>query len=115
MVRIALEIERARRRRCDPFLPVLMIVGMAHHLAVEVPEVSKDLLHGCRRIMEIYEAWSTGLGDHLRAIPIRASTSPRRRTGRVAGALFSVAWTPRIPFSAITIGIRPATLAAFSI
>ena len=39
----------------DPFLPVLMIAGMAHHLAVEVPEVSTELLHGCRRIMEIYE------------------------------------------------------------
>ena len=73
----------------DPFLPVLMIVGMAHHLAVEVPEVSTELLHGCRRIMEIYGAWSTALGDHLRPIPIRASTSPRQRSGRAAGAFFS--------------------------
>ena len=73
----------------DPFLPVLMIVGMAHHLAVDVPDVSTELLHGCRRIMEIYGAWSTALGDHLRPIPIRASTSPRQRNGRAAGAFFS--------------------------
>ena len=73
----------------DPFLPVLMIVGMAHHLPLEVPEVSTELLHGCSRVMEIYEAWSTELGDSLRRMPIRASGRPRERRGRAAGAFFS--------------------------
>ena len=73
----------------DPFLPVLMILGMAHHLPLEVPEVSTELLQGCNRVMEILSAWSTKLGDSLRRIPIRASGRPQKRRGRAAGAFFS--------------------------
>ena len=39
----------------DPFLPVLAIVGMGHHVPIEMPEVSTELLDGCTRIMEIYD------------------------------------------------------------
>ena len=73
----------------DPFLPVLALVGMKHHAAISMPEVSTELRDGCTRIMEIYDAWSTELGDALRRVPIAAPTQPRPRTGQAAGAFFS--------------------------
>jgi hypothetical protein len=73
----------------DPFLPILMLLGMAHHLPVEVPEASTELLDGCRRIMEIFERWSAEHGDDLRRIPIRARGRERERRGRAAGSFFS--------------------------
>ena len=73
----------------DPFLPLLALVGMKHGAPVEMPEVSTELLDGCTRIMEIYDAWSAALGDDLRRMPIAAPTQPRPRTGRAAGAFFS--------------------------
>jgi hypothetical protein len=54
-----------------------------------MPEVSTELLDGCTRIMEIYDAWSTALGDGLQRVPMTAATRPRPRTGRAAGAFFS--------------------------
>jgi hypothetical protein len=73
----------------DPFLPVLALLGMRYHAGIEMPEVSTELRDGCTRIMEIYDAWSTALGDTLRRVPIAAPTRPRPRTGRAAGAFFS--------------------------
>jgi hypothetical protein len=73
----------------DPFLPVLAVAGMAHRVPVEIPEVSEELLAGCTRIVEIFDTWSTALGDGLRAVPISAATRPRPRSGRAAGAFFS--------------------------
>ena len=73
----------------DPFLPVLALVGMGHRVPIEMPEVSTELLDGCTRITEIYDGWSTALGDGLRRVPIVAPTRPRPRTGRAAGAFFS--------------------------
>lgn len=58
----------------DPFLPVLALLGMRHHAGIEMPEVSTELRDGCTRIMEIYDAWSTELGDTLRRVPIAAPT-----------------------------------------
>jgi hypothetical protein len=62
---------------------------MGHGAPIGMPEVSTELLGGCTRIMEIYDAWSTALGDDLRQVPIAAPTRPRLRTGRAAGAFFS--------------------------
>jgi hypothetical protein len=73
----------------DPFLPVLAVAGMAHRVPVEIAEVSEELLAGCTKIVEIFDTWSTALGDGLRAVPISASTRPRSRSGRAAGAFFS--------------------------
>ena len=73
----------------DPFLPVVAVVGMAHRMPIEMPEVSTELLDGCTRIAEIFDAWSTALGDGLRTAPISAPTRRRARSGRAAGAFFS--------------------------
>ena len=73
----------------DPFLPVVTLVGMAHRLPIEMADVSSELLDGCTRIAEIFEAWSIALGDELRAVPIRTPAQPRYRSGRASGAFFS--------------------------
>jgi hypothetical protein len=73
----------------DPFLPVLTLIGMVQGLPIKVPEVSTELLHGCNQIMEIFERWSPEAGESFHRIPIQASTRPRARGGRAAGAFFS--------------------------
>jgi len=73
----------------DPFLPVFAVVGMKHGAPIEMPEVSTELLGGCTRIMEIYDAWSAALGDDLRRVAIAAPTRRRPRAGQAAGAFFS--------------------------
>ena len=83
------EFERDLAVEGDSFLPVVTLVGMAHRLPIEMPEVSTELLDGCTRIAEIFDTWSTTLGDGLRAVPISAPTRPRYRSGRAAGAFFS--------------------------
>ena len=83
------EFERDVAVDGDPFLPVVTLVGMAHRLPIEMPEVSTELLDGCTRIAAIFDAWSRELGDGLRAVPISAPTRRRSRSGRAAGSFFS--------------------------
>jgi len=74
----------------DPFLPVVMLVGMKERRNVVIEaDVSAELLASSRRIMDIFHTWSEQAGDGLAVVDVEAPAAARQRRGSSTGAFFS--------------------------
>lgn len=74
----------------DPFLPVVMLVGMKERRDIVIEaEVSAKLLASSLRIMGIFHAWSEQAGDGLAVVDVEVPAAARQRRGSSTGAFFS--------------------------
>lgn len=74
----------------DPFLPVVLLVGMKERRDVVIEgDVSAELLTSTRRIMDIFHSWSARAGDGLAIVDVTAPAAVRLRQGAASGAFFS--------------------------